>query len=98
MMISISNSANVYDSLRKLCASITKFNQAILNSTHLLGKLVKLGFVRLLLPYPPGWSRRDALKAPVIGERVVEDVECVAGNVHLVHLGPNIVILVGKEG
>ena len=54
--------------------------------THLFCKLVEPCIVLLLLPRPPGRPGLESLEAAVRGEGVVEDLETVAGHVHLVHL------------
>ena len=53
---------------------------------YLLGKFIKLSIIDLLLPGPPLRSGFEWLEAPVGGEGIVQKVETVPGNIHLVHL------------
>ena len=55
---------------------------------HLLGELIKLAVVDLHLLRSPGWARGGVLEAPVGGEDVIEKVETVTSDIHLIDLHP----------
>ena len=54
--------------------------------SYLLGELIKLAVVDLHLPGSPGRSGGEVLEAPVRGENIIEEIETVPSDIHLIDL------------
>merc|ERR1719461_62215 len=56
-------------------------------SGHLFGELVKLSVVYIHLPGSPRRTRGEILESPVRSEDIIEKVETVTSDIHLIDLG-----------